>query len=199
MMHSTTPRPSPGLVPLSALALALILMAPGEGWGQTTDTATHDVTITVSEIAKLRIEGAAAPSFTINDTGITAGAPPAISTDVADRYLQYTSVIASGQTRKITAELGAAVPNGLTLNLKAAAAIQTGAVGNTGSRVSDTIALTTTAADVITGIGSGYTETGESNGWKFNYELLIANIANVVETNPTITVTYTLTAGAGES
>jgi len=189
-------RPGSGPASLSLIALSSLLLMPGGVVAQVSDTATHDVTITVSEIAELRILGDAAPSFTINETGpITAGAAPAISDDTGDRYLQYTSVVSGVQTRKITAGLSANAPAGLTLNLKPAESVAAGNQGSTGSRASETIALTTTAADVITTIGSGYTGTGELNGWKFNYELLIADVALVRAVNPTITVTYTLTAG----
>jgi hypothetical protein len=189
----------------AALA-ALALLVPGGVQAQT--TAAHDVSIDVDEVQLIRIVGAAAPTFLINDaSAVTPGASPltgAGALDTGDRYLQYTSVVTGTQTRKIVAKHDGDVPAYLNLNLLLASAVGANDEGDTGSRAIETRVLSTTDQDAITGIGSGYTGTAATDGWKFTYSItfkttatLSENVALIKAAVPAVvTVTYTLTAGA---
>jgi hypothetical protein len=189
----------------AAFVSMLMLLAPAMAHGQMSASATQNVTITVSEIAMLRIEGAAAPAFTVT-APTTAGGAPVISTDTADRYLQFTSIVDENQSRKIQVKHDGDIHDGLTLNLLLAAAVGSARQGETGTRESETLALTSADQDAITGVESGYTGTGASDGWKLNYALVVTgadasatstSIAALFKKGPTaVTITYTLTAGS---
>lgn len=186
----------------ASLALASLLLSPSL-FGAGLVTATQTVTITTSEVALLRILGAAPPAFTIIAPA-TAGAIPVISTDTADRFLQYTSIVADGETRSITVQHNEDMPVTLTLKLALVENVGPGSQGTTGSRKFATLDLTEGAQVAIKGIESGYTGTEATDGWKFTYSLVIMG-ANAAETSTSFAglpafvsepiVTYTLTAG----
>jgi len=194
------------LLPAS-LALASLLLSPswlGADPAPVTDTETHDITITVSEIAELAIVGAEV-SFTVGATAPTAGAAPAIvATNASAKYLQYTSVVAAdGNTRSITVSRDSDLPAGLTLRLQVTlpGANKKGTTGNNGdfSSAADLTALTGTATqNAVTAIGSGWTGTAATDGANLAYSLVITadSEEDLVPLLDPVTVTYTLTGDA---
>jgi len=182
---------------LPAALVALTILVPAGLQGQDAagpQSVDHDVTITVNEIAEIRLTGAAAPTFTITAPAI-GGDPPVISEDTADRHLRLTSIVSNGETRTIQASHDGDVPDALDLNLLLAATVGAGNEGTTGSRESAELLLTDVPQDAVTGIGSGYTGTEATSGWKFNYSLTINDVSLLEAESNTVTVTYTLTAG----
>jgi len=162
----------------------VILGLAGLAFAQT-DVANHNVNITVNAIAQLALIGGDA-AVSVDDTGITAGELPNVNED-ATTYLQYTSIIASGLTRKITAVTDGNEPAGCELKASA-----TTGGGTEGSGLSD-VALSTSAADVVTGIGACATGTGATDGANITYGLNLT-FASLVETGSTaVQVTWTLT------
>jgi hypothetical protein len=191
----------------AALAALALLTLEGVAGAQDTNSDSHNVTITVSEVALIDIEGAAAPGFVVDGAGVVAGASPLTGTtsqDTGNRYLQYTSIVSGTQLRNIVVKRDANLPAFLDLNLLLATAVgTTNDEGTTGSRATETRVLSTSDQTAITGIGSGYTGTGATDGWKFNYSLtfkdptLSTNVGLIrAAALVTVVVTYTITAGA---
>ncbi|MGQ9779876.1 MAG: hypothetical protein ACUVRM_08380, partial [Bacillota bacterium] len=153
------------------------------------DTATQSVTMTVNEIAVIDVAGG---NVTLTITAPTqGGAPPANPTNNST-YLQYTSTVPTATTRKITAAFGAtdAPPTGTSLKLSATVPAGMGTAA-------PQLTLSSTAGDLVTGIGSVYTGTGTTNGAQLNYTLSIDNFSQlVVGESKTVTVTFTLTDAA---
>ena len=162
-----------------------------------TDSDDHDVSIVIPNFAILDVEPEATTSITL-----TAAEPDEAGTalnfnnatnDVL--WLNYSSIIATGTTRKVTVQLDQAVPNGLVLEVTAAAHAGTG--GGTIGAPAATVTLGTAVADIVTGIGSCYTGDGDTNGHQLTYGLSAdaATYGSIVSTLGTsLTVTYTIVA-----
>ncbi|HDR16161.1 MAG TPA: hypothetical protein ENN79_11880, partial [Desulfobacteraceae bacterium] len=152
------------------------------------DITSHDVTITVNEVALIGVSENSV-SFTIGGVGGAAGDPFYIepndgsTNDVGydnSSYLNYTSIVdGSGKQRIINVYIDDAnnIPAGYNLYVKAAADAPTGessGSGDLGSAVKTRIELNdadTTAKTIVEEIGSGYTGQGADNGVNLIYEL----------------------------
>ncbi len=149
------------------MALAMTVCFVGSSYAQ---TASHDVTIVVPEFNLISVSGDV--TLTLGAPA-TAGAAPADATDNTGSFSVTTNATTA---KKITASLGGAYASGISLSANLSG------IGTTAGSV----ALSTTAQDVVTGLtqvaGSGtigYTAT--------------ATAAAVPTAGETETVTYTLT------
>ena len=182
-----------------SVIIAAVLFSFGVANAQTDrNEASHGVYITIPTVAIIDIEGPEGESLTINLTpsydGLEAGAAVDFSTATnSDLWLNYTSIVGSQQTRSITAAITGDLPSGVTLKVVAGAAASTGN-GAKGSPES-IISLSSTAAPLISGIGSAYTGNGPSNGHQLTYSLEMADesYASLVADSYSVTVTYTIT------
>ncbi|MCG8483115.1 MAG: hypothetical protein MJA31_07390 [Clostridia bacterium] len=126
-----------------------------------------------------------------------AGSPLSDPSSNSSLWLNYSSIVgASGETRSITVKLDNAVSEG-TLTVQAASDAGNG-LGSVGTAAASAITLSTTAQNIVTGIGSCYTGSGTSNGHQLTYSLSLtttsSNYSNLVHnTNNQYTVTYTIT------
>ena len=171
------------------LLIALLLFCyAGVGQAQDTDTDVHTVTININDIAIIDLEGGDITlALTAPDD---AGDDPVYDED-ATCYLNYTSVVASGAEKKITAQITTGtVPAGADLKLTAAPAAGEGTSG--GQVTLDDLA----AKNVITAIGSCATGTGANDGAQLTYRLDVEDVtALLASTNNDVDVTYTITNG----
>jgi hypothetical protein len=156
------------------------------GLAAAADTATQTFDLTVSEICLIDVTGNPASLTIVAPT--TGGETPANPAD-SSTYAQYTSTVASGLTRKITANWGGtdSAPAGTSLKLLATPSGGT----NEGSSAGQ-ITVSSTAADVVTAIGSCATGTGATDGARLKYTLSVDTMTSLVA-NETENVTMTLT------
>lgn len=153
------------------------------------DTTTQTMDLNVNEIAVLDDTGD--PGALTIVAPATGGQTPADVTDNST-YAQYTSVITTGQTRKLTAQISVAAPAGTQLTLEAS-----GLSGTEGSAVAKATLGTVSAVDIVTGIGSCATGIGATDGAQLTYGLEVTDVTALVVTSGTApVVTLTLTAGA---
>ena len=161
--------------------------------GQDSNVATHSLDISIPEVALVDIEGGASISYDL--TANEAGNALASESSDSDLWLNYTSVVASGATNKITVQIDALVP-GVEIGLDVAAYSGTSGEGIMGTAPGTTITLGTEAVDIITGIGSCYTGNGNANGHQLTYDISLASgdFGNIVGGSADIsrTVTYTI-------
>ena len=168
-------------------ALALFLGTAAMAFA-VTDTATHDVTMQINEIALIDLNDGTAITLTTN--------PPASGGDLVQgdtdstKLLQYTSLVGAVGTRNITVEWGGAdaAPAGTSLSVEA-----TSVTAGCGTVVGGGTAISAVAASIVTGIGSCATGTG-ANGAALTYTFAITDVNSlVVGDNQTVTITFTLT------
>lgn len=157
------------------------------------DTSNFGVTIQVQEIAELQVIGSVSSPMTIS-TAPDAGSRAADATD-NNQYLQYTSTVPSGKTRKITAALIAGtLPAGTRLYVFGSSPSGGGAAGAVGNSAG-TVTLTSTDKDLMTGIGACKTGTTPTSGARLTYTFRATSWLQVrASAAPTnVTVRFTLT------
>lgn len=188
------------------LSLALGFLVFGVSNAQDTKDAQHSVSINIPEVFVLDIEasGGETSAATVIDltpavpTDLDAGEIVEYSKTDASLTLNYTSIVASGETRSITVALNENLPAGIKLKLRAGEIMGGSEVGAIGNRTEE-VDLTSTAKNVVTGIGTGYTGNGNTKGRSLSYTLesdasAFSSIVATAEDAPiSRTVTYTIT------
>ena len=163
--------------------MSMGVIAAGEA---TSDTAA--LTITISEVAQISADSADV-TFTIGD-GSAAGGAPTVGGNTGGQTLEYTSIVASGDARKITVSLDSEV-SGCCLKI-VAVATGDGTIGSNAPQFE----ITSGEGDLITAIGSC---SSGADGASITYVLTIDNLANVRADNGDTndrTITFTITAGS---
>ncbi|MFO7577216.1 MAG: hypothetical protein R6W66_05760 [Pelovirga sp.] len=188
---------------LLAVGVALALTATGslveKGWATSPEARSdlQSVTVTVEEVAILGIVGSD-PSFVVGAPTTGGDAFVITETNADASYLQYSSIVNPGQVRKVTASTTTNLPGGVILEVTPTTA-DGGKVGAVGTAAASKIIFEgTTAKNIVTGIGSGYTGTAPTDGVRLHYSLALTP-ESLVTTNldgpANITVTYTLSEG----
>lgn len=174
-----------------SLIIASLIISVGMAVAQDSNTAKHNVSISVPTVALIDVEGGSTISFELTaptEAGLGFVAPASNST----LWLNMTSIVSEGKTRNITVQMNNALSTALSLEVTAAsdAGEGHGSFGSAGKTE-----IKTSASNLITGIGSGYTGDGDGSGYNLTYELVIneGNYANLYAITQTVEVTYTLT------
>lgn len=167
--------------------LIILLINLGfSGFAQT----SAGISITVPSYALLDI----APNntaFNLNLVAPTeAGNISTINPENSTKWINFTSAVAPGITRRITAQVSGTLPNGL--NLKLVVGNYTGAGAGTTGTSSGTIFLSGTAQIVINGIGGAFTGDGINNGYNLAYSIEVANYSLLKAQSNTFSIIYTL-------
>jgi hypothetical protein len=180
---------------LTFAIIALLGMGFGASAQSDAGNDSHQVTVTIPSVALLDIEASASKDITTAFAAPTeageAITAPTMGLDT--KWLNYSSIVnasGTGMTRKITVESTMPVAAGIVLGVTAGA--PTGTTGTPGMSAGPVAAISTTPADVITGIGSVYTGNGTSNGSKLTYALSLGTYSALVAGNIVVNVKYTL-------
>jgi len=177
--------------------------------GDDTNEASHRVGIIVPTVALVDVEGANGEASSINlnpsVSGLEAGDAVNFSSATDNSlWLNYTSIVESGilnshgnnsNARSISAKISdGSLPGGVSL-LLTVGSISSGN-GTKGHSAASNKALTTSAQDVVTGIGTCYTESGEGKGHQLTYTLDMdnGNYQDLTAGNYEVTVQYTISA-----
>ncbi len=171
------------------LLSAVLLIAAAAAFAATSST-NHQVTMTVPEVVLIGLSPDAT-GFTLNvvQPG-TAGDPPTGQTNNS-KYLQYTTVNATGTNRNISVAWagGDAAPAGCSLRVVASFPVS---VGCGTPSVQRTIGAG--AQNLVTLIPSCYTGITATSGANLTYTLSVDTPGSLVQgESTTVTVTYTLT------
>lgn len=134
-------------------------------------TATATITYTIGSIDSISVSGNPAP-FVINSA--VAGSGPTVATDTSTTY----AVTTNNTARRVTGQVATAMPTGVSLSVALAAPTGATSVGS--------VALTTVAQALVTGIASL-----AQGSLTITYSLA-ATMAAAQVTAATNTVTYTI-------
>ena len=130
-------------------------------------------------------------AFNLNIVAPTeAGNIATITPTNSTKWINFSSAVATGITRKITAQLSGTLPVGLNLKLVVSnyAGIGAGTLGTS----SGTLILSGTAQLVINGIGGAFTGDNTGNGYNLNYSLEITDYALLKSQSSTFSIIYTM-------
>lgn len=149
-------------------------------------TVTSAVSVSIASFCLMAVTSSSVNLTIVNPS--IAGSVPANATSIGT-YAQYSSTVASGVTRRISAAwaTGNSAPTGCDLRLTATPA------GGQGASAGQ-IVLSTTAQNIVTGIGGCATGTGATNGAQLAYTLKINTMTSLVANeSKSATITLTLT------
>jgi hypothetical protein len=153
-------------------------------------SASADVSISLPSVALLDIE----PNnggFNLNLTAPTEAGNPLTTTATNNaKWLNFTSAVTAGATRRISAQLSGIFPTGIDLKL-VIANYAGGGAGTLGSAVSP-IYVNSTEQTVINNIGGAFTGNGTGNGYNLTYSVEIANYSLLKTQTSTVSIIYTL-------
>lgn len=163
-------------------------------------TATHTVGIAINKVALVDIEtSGSSANINLNPVAPTE-AGLGLSFDGvtnSDLWLNYSSIVENKKTRNITASISNTLPAGISLKLAATNITNASSKGAKGtSSITTAQVLSSTALNVITGIGSCYTGNGAKAGSNLTYSVVVNddNYETLLEGSYSTTVTYTITA-----
>jgi hypothetical protein len=181
---------------------AVIVLSANASFAQGGDTneASHTVAINIAEVALLDLESSTGTAITLAGTAPTEAGLPMTFEDANDAstWINYSSIVSGESTRNVTVAItDGAVPAGLKLTVLAAPDAGNGA-GTVGTENASVITLSLDYQEIISGVGSAYTEDGANNGHKLTYQLgyetgAATDYANLkFDNSDTVTITYTL-------
>jgi hypothetical protein len=160
------------------------------------NTITQSFTIVVPQVMLVNAVDASGSPNAITLEMTTSAAGSKLQNATGTTYAQVSSIIAPGQNLRIQASYDQ-IPVGTTLQVTGA--LPSGGNGGGVFGNSNTITLSTTAQDLITGIGSCYTNTGPGDGYKLNWQLSTGSLGTYSSIAATsgfsTTVTLTITTG----
>jgi len=149
---------------------------------------TYNVSFTLPQVALMDIEQGS--SINLDLTKPTeAGNRLANPVNNTTKWLNYTSAVASGGSRAITASINQTIP-GIDIKLQTAQA--TGGAGALGTSSSQ-VTLSTVPTTIISGIGGAYTGNGVGNGHQLTFSVTPNNYTSLTASNNTVSVIYTIT------
>ena len=153
----------------SQFTLLLILISfsfAGGTVAQTSAIAVAQVTLSANDFCEIDTFGG--PVNLTLSTLVAGTAVPTVSN--SNMYVRISSLVPGNTNRMITVHItSGTVPLGTRLTLKAALSINANGAGRSGSVVSTPIILTAIDQPLVTGIGSYYTGTGPTDGYRLTY------------------------------
>ncbi len=162
-----------------------------------TNTTTQVLTMGIQEVNLINAVDASGNTAAVALDLTTNTAGTAITGGSGTSYAQVSSIVSSGQTRKIQASYDQ-IPAGTTLDVTGDLPTS-GNGGGTFGASANTVTLSTTAQDIFTGVGSCYTGTAAGDGYVLNWQWNAGapgNYGQIVATSGSSTnVTITITAG----
>lgn len=164
----------------------LLLLSTYKGFSQT--TVTTNASINLPLVALMDVEPAG--SIALDFAGPTeAGSILSSSATNSTKWINISSAVTTGLTRRITAQVSGTVPTGVRLKLSIASAIS--GAGTRGTPVAP-IFLTTTAQTIINTIGGAYTTSGSGVGFNLTYSLDIQTYSLLKSGLSSFSIIYTL-------
>ena len=175
---------------LTAVLIVLFLFGGSALLMAQTDTATHDIDVTIAAVALIGLDDATTISLTTVAPAL-AGDAVTGSSDSTKR-LFYTSLNLAATTRTIDVQISSgSMPAGTKLTLDAVAEAGAG-TGTDGTPIDVAEASDTTLVSAIPSVATGRTGT---DGASLTYALVVTDPASLVVsgTPTTVTVQFTLT------
>lgn len=163
-----------------------------------TNTSSQELTMGIPEVLLINAVNNSGTTGAVTLALTTATAGTGISGGTGTSYAQVSSIVASEQTRKIDASV-TGVPAGTALSVTTTVPTSGNQHGVLGTGTAD-VALSGTAADIVTGIGSCYTGIAALDGYVLDWAWdagAPADYGTIFATAST-TATVTLTLSAGE-
>lgn len=119
-----------------------------------------------------------------------AGNAVTINPTNSTKWINFSSAVGVGITRKITAQISGTLPVGL--NLKLAVSNYAGAGAGVLGASSGTLNLSGTPQNIINNIGGAFTGNGINNGYNLSYSLEVLDYSLLRSQTSTFSIIFTL-------
>lgn len=157
----------------------------------------RDITIVIPEVQLINAVDATGNPGAVTLVLTTNVAGTKLQSGTGTSYVQVSSIVAPGQTRRIQASYDQ-IPVGTTLSVTGVLPSGNNGSGSFGASA-NTVKLSTTPKDIFTGIGSCYTNTGPGDGYKLDWQWNAGPQGTysfiIAISGYTTIVTFTITAG----
>lgn len=181
---------------LNRLSSLVVFLTIGFAAFSQTNTSSHSLTLGLPEVSLLATQSAGI-NLTLS-SATNAGEAVLSSASDSSAFLQFSSVIAEGSTRTLSASFTGTLPGGTSLK----AIVQdpgASASGDWGTPVGSDVTLAATDNVLVNGVGSCYSGTEATDGYRLKYTWGLdnpeSNYADIRATaSASITVVLTLTA-----
>ncbi len=179
-----------------SLIIAAVLISFGSVIADDSNSAQHHVGITISEVALVDIETTAASkdiSFT-PALPTEAGEGMSLTGTNSSLWLNYSSIVAQGKTRSISASIDGDLPGGVKVSVAASDPVSSGK-GKKGKAENAAQEIKNgSGVKVVKQIGSCYTGDGANSGCNLTYSLNIDDTKydKLTEGTYDVTITYTI-------
>jgi hypothetical protein len=147
------------------------------------------ISLDLQPIALLDIEPDNSAISFIFGTPSQAGGSLTLPASNNTKYINFTSAVTPGSTRRIDAQINGSLPIGTKLRLQTTGPTYGG--GNRGAVSNGDIYLTNGSQTIVNSIGGGQTDNGQ-RGYRLNYSLEIQNYSQLRAESGTVSITYTL-------
>ncbi len=151
-------------------------------------SASVSVGINLPAVALLDVEPAGSVALNFSAPAEAGNILGSSSTNNS-KWINISSAVTPGLTRRVTAQISGTVPAGVRLRL--ATATVSGGAGTRGTPVTP-LFLSTTAQTIVNGIGGGYTGSGPGSGFNLTYSLDIQTYNLLKSGTYTFSILYTL-------
>jgi len=182
-----------------SLTIVSFLLFFGISFGQDTDNDSHIVNLHINKQALIGIRaldgGTTALQLDPTDPANPGEGISFKNTTDKSLWLNYSSMVASGKTRSITATISSGLPTGTSLYVTPSDATTTNGRGELGDAQAGPLLLSGTASTIVNNIGSCYTGNAPSDGCNLLYtmELDDSSYGQLEAKDYQATVTYTIT------
>lgn len=166
--------------------IALLLLNVFLTYGQTSISVSAGINMPIVALLDVEPAGSIALNFTAPTEG---GAILGSSATNSTKWVNISSAVTTGLTRRVTAQVSGTLPSGVRLKLVTANAV--GGAGTRGTPVTP-LFLTTSAQTIINGIGGAYTTSGAGAGFNLTYSLDIQTYSLLKSGSSTFSILYTL-------
>lgn len=166
---------------------------------QDSNQDAHSVVIGIPEVALLDLEAANGTTITLGPSApVEAGEAVDFNSVDNSIWINYSSIVGSvtEPSRNVAVQItSGTVPTGTELSVLAAS--DSGNGDGTMGAPTAAVVLTSTAQNIITGIGSAYTGNGVNKGHNLSYALNLSSAAGSYalldfDNSDTVVITYTL-------
>jgi len=180
-------------------AIGLMAGFSGKVRAQDTNTAGQYIDYTLPSIHILNLQNVITAPVLTFAAPATAGAKIADVTNTLT-WINVTSIITATKVKKIQVARTGTIPTGTTLTV--AALVPTSGGGGVFGTTAGTITLNTSGSqDLVTAIGSCWTDTGVGKGYQLTYTWSVDAAYSLglvaAASSSTVLVTYTITEVAG--
>lgn len=174
------------------VSLGVFYTSPTKGQ---VSTAGDNISLSVASLALIETN---TTSISMSFQPVTVAGAVLSPVSNSNLFIKISSLVPAGTFRKVTVKLlSGTIPAGTQLTIQPAASTTTNSGGSLGTAAASPVVISSVDQNLITGIGSCYTGTGASDGYRMTFNWGVVNPSTsygqlfATTSNPVIVFTVT--------